>query len=247
MSAESLSEFVRSSGPAVVAAVVVYALMAAAMFWFRTYQKQKKQADEFRAELSEMRELLESQIYESTGKLMRLPSRWRDVNHLLLSASKLELGSSNEALVEDFPLYVSNGISSKEIKSDDRLVFVLMPFHSSFKEYFRTVRGVCASLELKCIRGDEEYRTAEVFRDILVHIARAKIIIANIDGRNPNVFYELGIAHALGKHVLMTTQNIANAPFDIRSKRVLVYKDSKDLARALRKQLSLLTDEQKKA
>lgn len=50
----------------------------------------------------------------------------------------------------------------------------------------------------------------------------ANLIIAVIDGRNPNVFYELGLAHAFGKTVVMISGGLENIPFDIQSQRMVI-------------------------
>ena len=54
-------------------------------------------------------------------------------------------------------------------------------------------------------------------------------MIANINGRNPNVFYELGIAHTLDKPTLLVAKTVSDVPFDIRSKRLILYKDENEL------------------
>ena len=58
--------------------------------------------------------------------------------------------------------------------------------------------------------------------------------IANISGRNPNVFYELGLAHALGKPVIIVSESLSDIPFDINSSRILAFDDEKDLETKLK-------------
>jgi nucleoside 2-deoxyribosyltransferase len=53
---------------------------------------------------------------------------------------------------------------------------------------------------------------------------RADLIVADLTGRNPNVFYELGYAHALGKRTLLLTQKIDDVPFDLRHRQLVEYK-----------------------
>lgn len=64
------------------------------------------------------------------------------------------------------------------------------------------------------------------------------MIVANIDGRNPNVFYELGIAHALGKEVILIAKSVEEVPFDIRSNKLIIYKDIQELSASLKKELT---------
>ncbi len=48
-------------------------------------------------------------------------------------------------------------------------------------------------------------------------------LVADLTGRNPNVMYEVGIAHTVGKPVIMVTQDIDDVPFDLRALRCVVY------------------------
>ncbi|MBL8300720.1 MAG: hypothetical protein JNN30_20465 [Rhodanobacteraceae bacterium] len=59
--------------------------------------------------------------------------------------------------------------------------------------------------------------------DILKNIHTADLVLADITRRNANVFYEIGIAHAIGKPVLLITQSIDDVPCDRRHRRVVLY------------------------
>jgi hypothetical protein len=59
--------------------------------------------------------------------------------------------------------------------------------------------------------------------DIRRSIEKARVVVADLTGRNPNVFYEVGIAHTLNKDVLLLSQSMSDVPFDLRHRRVLVY------------------------
>jgi hypothetical protein len=77
-------------------------------------------------------------------------------------------------------------------------VFVLMPFHEDFSPVFDDhIQKVCASLKLTCKRADNIFGSSNIIDDVWELIANSKTIIADCTHRNPNVFYELGIAHAL--------------------------------------------------
>jgi hypothetical protein len=75
---------------------------------------------------------------------------------------------------------------------------------------------------LNCIRADNLYGQ-KVMQDIYESIAKARIIIADVTGCNPNVFYELGMAHTFGKDVILLTQAVEESPFDIKSFRHYIY------------------------
>jgi hypothetical protein len=50
----------------------------------------------------------------------------------------------------------------------------------------------------------------------------------DFSGKNPNVFYEVGIANTLGKHVIPITQHMEDIPFDLRHHRVILYLNNKE-------------------
>jgi hypothetical protein len=62
--------------------------------------------------------------------------------------------------------------------------------------------------------------------DVWEQVCRARVLVAELTGRNPNVFYELGMAHTLGKSVILITQSIDDVPFDLRHQRVIPYQYS---------------------
>ncbi len=74
--------------------------------------------------------------------------------------------------------------------------------------------------------------------DITKSIEKARIIVADLTGRNPNVFYEVGIAHTLNKTVLLLAQNIDDVPFDLRHRRVLIYEYSPRGCKRLENEIS---------
>jgi hypothetical protein len=77
-----------------------------------------------------------------------------------------------------------------------------------------------------------------VMGDVASLLWRARVVIAYLTGRNPNVFYETGLAHALPRRTVLLTQNPDDVPFDLRSIRYLFYGLSTDARKLLRKQLS---------
>ena len=73
------------------------------------------------------------------------------------------------------------------------------------------------------MRADELFSTGSVMEQIWEQIRKAKILLADLTGKNPNVFYELGLAHAIGKPVVFTSGNLEDVPFDLRHLRVIIY------------------------
>lgn len=102
--------------------------------------------------------------------------------------------------------------------------FVIMPFDPSFQPiYGLFIRDALVEAGYDVFRADDIKSVRNILHDIVEAIATSNIIVADLSDENPNVFYELGIAHALRKPVILLTQNIDDVPFDLRSYRLLSY------------------------
>lgn len=102
--------------------------------------------------------------------------------------------------------------------------FVLMPFGGWFDQYYELVfRPAIEATGLAPKRADDIYRPGTIVNDIWAFTKAAKLLLADLTDRNPNVFYELGLAHALAKPVILVTDSIDEVPFDLRALRVIEY------------------------
>lgn len=194
--------------------------------------------------ISTMRDSYEKQIYMMNDKLTASIDRWQDVNHLLLSSQnnqneyancKNDYSKINEVYLSKF--LKANGIKSNDLKTESKLVFVLTPFNNRFSNSFDVIKDVCMSVGLTCMRGDEEFMRSDILPHILRLMCKSSIVIANIEGRNPNVFYELGLAHAFDKKTLLISKTTEHLPIDIKSKRIVVYSNHKELKCQLKDEL----------
>lgn len=114
--------------------------------------------------------------------------------------------------------------AARKSQKASRTCFVLMPFKGEFERVYEFVyRSVCRENNIHCYRVDENSGPGSITEEIIKGIDEADIIIADLTGQNPNVFYELGVANYSGNKTIMTTQEIEKLPFDIRSYRVLPY------------------------
>jgi hypothetical protein len=102
--------------------------------------------------------------------------------------------------------------------------FVLMPFGDWYDRYFKDIY-IPATREagFEPIRADGLFSTGSVMEQIWEQIRKAKVLLADLTGKNANVFYELGLAHADSKPVVLVTGNLEDVPFDLRHLRVVVY------------------------
>jgi hypothetical protein len=108
---------------------------------------------------------------------------------------------------------------------NERLIFVLAPFSEPFNTIFRDhIKPVVEQgSAFTCIRADDIYDNKPIIEDIWKSISEARIVVAELTGRNPNVFYEVGVAHTVGKEVILVTQSMDDVPFDLRHLRCIVY------------------------
>ena len=89
-------------------------------------------------------------------------------------------------------------------------------------------------------RGWNLYIPGDIFSEIIRYIIHSRLIIADLNGKNPNVFYELGIAQAFSKTVILLAHRDSPIPFDISNNRIILYKDYEDLKEKLYAALSNL-------
>jgi hypothetical protein len=117
---------------------------------------------------------------------------------------------------------------SRNFASDSTLCFCLLPLQDEFMQVFE--EGMLPAVQAAGLRGmhaAQIFDNREIVEDIWELICTARLIVADVTGRNPNVFYELGICHTLGKEVIVVTQSPADVPFDIRHRRFIEYDPTK--------------------
>ena len=104
-----------------------------------------------------------------------------------------------------------------------RLVSIMMPFAAEFDPVYAVIQSAVKSIGLEPMRADNFWEHDHVIQDIVNLIARARVVICDLSSRNPNVFYEAGIAHTLGKEVILIAQSQDDVPFDLRHIRYIKY------------------------
>lgn len=183
------------------------------------------------------RKYYEDKIYELTKKLNSDLERNKDINHLLFNTPEINNDIKFEHNINSNEFIKSMNIKENDTKIDPRLIFVLTPFNDAFSEDFFQIRNILSDFNFNCIRGDEQNITGNILPHIIKKIIQSRVVIANITGRNPNVFYELGIAHALNKPTIIISKNESDIPFDIKSQRIIFYKTKEDLKSSLKESL----------
>jgi len=138
---------------------------------------------------------------------------------------------TNKMIVE--PIF-----KSRDTRIKEQTVFTLMPFTEKWSDriWKKLIRPIIISEGLEPIRADDLFGR-DIMEDIWSGILQSSFVIADITNRNPNVFYELGIAHTLGKDVILLTQSSEDIPFDLNRYRHIIYEDNYDGYKVLKKNL----------
>jgi len=131
--------------------------------------------------------------------------------------------------VSDLPA----GTSTQSFKQLEKAVtldandscFVMMPFAMPLGHYYEKVyKPAIEKAGLKAVRADTEiFGAGKIMDQVWSGINAAKVLVAELTSRNPNVFYELGLAHALKKPVVLVSSNEEDVPFDLKHIRVIYY------------------------
>lgn len=173
-----------------------------------TFHVPEDKVDEFVSVLVET--LKESELLEDVGGKQRV----LDVTHT--ADAETAIATADEHLKK-----VSKGVS---VQSTDTC-FVMMPFANPHGAYYLSVyEPAIKKAGLTPVRADAEiYGTGKIIDQIWSGIQSAKVLIAELTTRNPNVLYELGLAHAIKKPVVLVSSNEQDVPFDVKHVRVIHY------------------------
>ena len=129
---------------------------------------------------------------------------------------------------------------------EHNLIAVMMPFDVSLKPVYDAIKNSCKDTTYRVLRADDIWENSTIIQDIFSLIYRSSIVIVDFTGKNPNVMYETGIAHTLGKLVIPIAQSIDCVPFDMRHHRVLTYYPNaqgiEDLTRKLAEKLKQVSE-----
>ena len=110
----------------------------------------------------------------------------------------------------------------------ENICFVIMPFRGWSDSYYSEIYiPAINNAGLTPRRADDIFRPGIIVKDIWELTKTAEIILADLSGQNPNVFYELGLAHAIAKPVILITESIDDVPFDLQSLRIINYNKNK--------------------
>jgi hypothetical protein len=188
-------------------------------------------------------------ISVSTGAALRdsvLATFFDEILAQLDTHSGVTLRTSRPDVFEAVePDQVHRATASREdaalIEATSRLCFVMMPFGGRFDEIYRNlVIPAVVRQGLSALRADEMAGPGFIVEQIRAAIQQARLCIADVTGNNANVLYEIGLAHAMNKPLILLAERGSKLPFDVAHERIILYDEQFDqTADALRRAISV--------
>ncbi|WP_104403223.1 hypothetical protein [Vibrio penaeicida] len=115
-----------------------------------------------------------------------------------------------------------------KVKSEQPKAFIVMQFTDEFNSlYTEVIKPICEAYGYEVVRADNMYTNTQLIQDITTAIRESSLILADITPDNPNVYYEVGYAHALDKPtILLCDRTREKLPFDVSGFRCIFYENS---------------------
>ena len=221
-------------------AVIAIMLTLVCIVVLAMYYKKQKQ-DVYKL-IRGQREMLENRVYEASKPLVSDAVFFEDTSRILIDTSNPDMKGASH--VPDFSFFQNMDIDLSRIKVEENSVAVLMPFNSRFSRIYSTIRDACLKEGYSCYRSDDELVKDNTLlrRYIVDMILKSSVLVAVLDGRNANVYYEIGIAHAMGKLVLLVANvsSMPDIPVDFKANRLILYSNLNELRDSLQKTLRVI-------
>jgi hypothetical protein len=158
---------------------------------------------------------------EIAGKI-KVTDQWNRI-HFAIGGPRL----ADLSVLTEGGMVVQPWHRKPEGKDNAAEIFVAMPFKKKLDHVYKPhMVNVAKRLNMSINRADEFFNADDIMKNVWESICAAKIIIADCTGQSANVFYEMGLAHAIGKPVLLITKNHRDIPFDIHHIRYLHYQNT---------------------
>lgn len=235
---EDLFRYLGAETAIIVVAVIIFCLTALILVLYSIYSRNNldDNSESYRnIYMDDERSYLERQINEINKKLVSTDERWKDVYHLMISSQKKQEDKTGR--ISNISFLKGFGIDAQSIEIQGDLAFVLTPFHNDFSKTYDIVCETCKEMKLRPVRGDEEYVTNDILSHTIQYMVKSRLVVAILDGRNPNVFYELGIAHSLNKPTILLANVQTQIPFDLQNQFLVLYESETDLRKKLKSAL----------
>jgi hypothetical protein len=133
-------------------------------------------------------------------------------------------------------------LASKIVSGND--IFVVMSFKKASDDTYSTIERACRRFDFKAQRTDQDPTTDRIYKRIIHGIQGATLVIADATLASLNVYYELGFAEALGKHVIVVAKEGTKLPFDTSDIPTTFFQDYTRLEQLLCERIKRLTGRQ---
>lgn len=174
--------------------------------------------------------------------LSRSNFKWKNKKQLVIQKCKMHQKITEEILARRTKMIVKPVFGNIDYNIIPNSIFLIMPFKEKWSDdTFDVIQDIACTVKCKLVRGDNLFEPSVIIDDIWREINKAEIIIADITIHNANVFYELGIAHTLGKRVILIRKDDGqDAPFDIKLWRYYSYDLSPIRVKEFKEQMTVL-------
>jgi len=139
-------------------------------------------------------------------------------------ADAFRLSNAAAAILQNCLVGYRNSIE-RDLRVGERSVFAVMPFSETWSNlvYENVIALACSAAGLACVRGDQIDRSQSLLGNILQAICDAGIVVVDVSAPNLNVYYELGLCHAIGKDVRIIKQVGTKLPADLAGVQYIEY------------------------
>src|ERR1017187_7776210 len=176
-------------------------------------EKIREKSDALESQLSPLGNIFQQFLSSNLARTTSFPAQKR-ASARRKASPKQGLTSSPRSLV------LGRIFGGTTFTLDPQLCFVLTPFAERFQPiYDDHIRTTVERTGLRCERADDIRGPTLITWDIWERVNRARFLIAELTDQNSNVFYELGLAHAISKDVILLTQSMDFVPFDLKALR----------------------------
>lgn len=228
--------------------VILFLLLSMSLCAFVFYNTTHLKKD-IAAKVSQMdaiREKIENEAINANNKLVLNAVSFADSSNLYLTGPGSEIIIDKETL--NYSFLEEMGIKYQDIELVEGQVMCLMPFNRRYEKVYNIIKERCKANNYNCVRSDDAVLDkGSMLKTILEMIIKSQLVIAVLNGRNANVFYEVGIAHALGKKVILIAEHKIVLPkknstddarsgdgvFDLQNRRIILYNNPNELSKKL--------------
>lgn len=190
-------------------------------------------------------ELFDAVLYNHYSET---PNKMRERMEVLLERMtvKTPSDSSSEQIISRIIADLEEQLTDRKlgrtgaVEPDYAFIMMAMSEDPFLEDVHATIKNTCQKLGLRAERVDDIEFTGQITEKILGSIQIAQIIIADLTYERPNVYYEIGYAHAFGKPLILVARSDTKVHFDVQGMRILYYENMTKLEKYLTKTITSL-------